>query len=156
MRIRHRGAPSGRPDRGFTLIELLLVIVIIATLAAIVVPQLAGRGEDAKIGAAKAQIAGFETALDAFEVDCGRYPSTAEGLEALRTQPNGLTKWKGPYMKKDIPLDPWEKPFQYKSPGSHASGSAASYDVWSNGPDGSEGSADDIKSWDINNKGSSR
>src|SRR5271170_7025507 len=104
---------------GFTLIELLLVIVIIATLAAIVVPQLAGTGQKGKIGAAQGQISGFETALDIFEADCSRYPTTAEGLEALRTQPSGLKAWKGPYMKKEIPNDPWGNPYVYKSPGQH-------------------------------------
>jgi general secretion pathway protein G len=138
--------------QGFTLIELLLVIVIIATLAAIVVPQLAGRSKDAQIGAAKGQIAGFETALDNFEVDCGRYPTTAEGLEALRTQPSGVKGWKGPYMKKDIPMDPWEHSYGYRSPGQHSGNSAASYDVWSNGPDGSEGTDDDISSWNMSKK----
>lgn len=143
-----------RRTEGFTLIELLLVIVIIATLAAIVVPNLAGTGEKGKIGAATGQIAGFETALDNFEVDCGRYPTTSEGLEALRSAPNGLSKWKGPYMKKDIPNDPWEKPYGYRSPGQHAAGATASYDVWSNGPDGSEGTDDDVTSWNLNKKSS--
>lgn len=145
-----------RRNRGFTLIELMLVIVIIATLAAIVATNLAGKGEEGKIGAVKGQIANFETALDLFEAECGRYPTTAEGLEALRVAPSGVKGWKGPYMKKDIPLDPWGNAYGYRSPGTHSgtSGttSTASYDLWSNGPDGREGSDDDIQSWNLDKK----
>ena len=139
-------------NRGFTLIELLLVIVIIATLAAIVVPNLAGSSEKGKIGAAKGQIAGFELALDKFEAECGRYPTTAEGLQALQVAPSGLKGWAGPYLKKDVPNDPWDHPYNYKSPGAHANGAAMSYDVWSNGPDGAEGTDDDIQSWNLSKK----
>jgi general secretion pathway protein G len=140
-----------RKNQGFTLIELLLVIVIIATLAAIVVPNLAGSSEKGKIGAAKGQIAGFELALDKFEAECGRYPTTAEGLNALQVAPAGLKGWAGPYLKKDVPMDPWDHPYNYKSPGTHST-AAASYDLWSNGPDGQDGTDDDIQSWNINKK----
>jgi general secretion pathway protein G len=133
--------------QGFTLIELLLVIVIIATLAAIVVPQLAGSGEKGRIGAAKGQISGFETALDMYEVDCGSYPTTAQGFEALRTAPSPTPKgWKGPYLKKEVPLDPWGNAYQYRSPGTH---NPQGVDIWSNGLDGQEGTADDVMSWNL-------
>jgi len=144
-----------RRNRGFTLIELMLVIVIIATLAAIVATNLAGKGEVAKIGAVKGQIANFEQALDMFEAECGRYPTTAEGLAALNSPPSNLKGWKGPYMKKGIPNDPWQNPYGYRCPGQHGiSGQNASstYDVWSNGPDGQEGTADDIESWNLDKK----
>ena len=135
---------------GFTLIELLLVIVIIATLAAIVVPQLAGRSEDARIGAAKAQIASFETALDQYEVDNGAYPTSEQGLQALwvNPDPSKLTKWKG-YLKKEVPNDPWGNPYVYKAPGVHH---PKSYDILSSGPDGREGSDDDIGNWTVTDK----
>jgi len=136
---------------GFTLIELMLVIVIIATLAAIVATNLAGKSKEGKEGAAKAQIASFEEALDFFEADCGRYPTSAEGLEALRTAPSGVKGWKGPYMKKEIPVDPFGTPYKYVSPGTHgaagSSANTASYDLSSNGADCQEGTEDDICSW---------
>lgn len=136
---------DGSRSKGFTLIELLLVIVIIATLAAIVLPQLAGRSEDARIGATKAQIASFETALDQYEVDNGIYPTTEQGLQALwqNPDPTRLTKWKG-YLKKAVPLDPWEQAYNYRSPGVHH---PKSYDLWSSGPDRREGTEDDVMNW---------
>ena len=135
------------PRVGFTLIELLLVIVIIATLAAIVVPQLAGRGEDARKSAAKAQISNFETCLDLYEADNGSYPTTAQGLDALRNEPSPKPrKWNGPYLKKDVPNDPWSNPYHYACPGTH---NPRGYDLWSSGPDGQDGTQDDIVSWDL-------
>jgi general secretion pathway protein G len=137
-------------NRGFTLIELLLVIVIIATLAALVIPNFVGRGEEARRAAAKTQIGNFESALDAYELDNGAYPTTAQGLEALRTEPSPKPKsWKGPYLKKEIPNDPWGAAFNYKAPGQHHPTGA---DIWSNGPDGREGTEDDVNNWDVNNK----
>lgn len=133
--------------RAFTLIELLLVMVIIAVLAAIVVPRFAGRSEDAQKTAADSQIKShFGVALDTYELDNGAYPTTAQGLEALRSKPTSPEpkNWKGPYLKSDIPHDPWGNPYLYKSPGAH---NADSYDLSSNGPDGSEGTEDDITNW---------
>src|SRR5688572_29533444 len=95
---------------GFSLIELLLVLVILAILAAVVVPKFTGRSEQAKEAAAKTDIAQMETALDAFEIDAGRYPAQDEGLGALTLQPPSVTKWKGPYLKRDVPRDPWDQP----------------------------------------------
>jgi len=93
-----------RNNYGFTLIELLVVMVIIGLLAALVGPRFIRQEEKAKIKAAKAQIELLGTALDTFRLDVGRYPSTEEGLEALRTKPGGLERWDGPYLKKDLPL----------------------------------------------------
>jgi general secretion pathway protein G len=132
-----------RSHRAFTLIELLLVLVILAVLAAVVLPKFANRTKDANIAAAKAQISNFETALDLFETDTGRYPSTEEGLQALVVQPSGLQNWHDGYLKKGVPNDPWGNPYNYKYPGSHNSG----YDLWSNGPSGRDGGEDNIVSW---------
>jgi general secretion pathway protein G len=132
-----------RLARGFTLIELLLVMVILAVLAAIVVPKFTNRTDDARITAAKADIANFETALDAFEVDTGHYPNADEGIGALVNQPSNATNWKGPYLKR-VPNDPWGHPYVYRFPGQHNSNG---YDVFSMGKDGQEGGTDDIDNW---------
>ena len=130
-------------SRAFTLIELLLVLVILGILAAIVVPKFAGRTDDARNAAAKTQIAGFSTSLDAFEVDTGSYPKGSEGLLDLVQAPREATGWKGPYMK-EIPLDPWGHPYVYVCPGRN---NPSSYDIYSLGTDGREGTEDDITNW---------
>ena len=135
-----------RNSDGFTLIELLVVMVIIGLLAALVWPRFIRQEEKAKIRAAKAQIELLGTALDTFRLDVGRYPSSDEGLEALRTKPGGLERWDGPYLKKDLPLDPWGKAYAYRSPGEHGP-----YDIVSYGADGAsggEGDNRDITSWE--------
>jgi general secretion pathway protein G len=129
--------------KAFTLIELMLVVIIIGILAAMVVPRLVGRSEQARTSAAKADIeANIALGLDLFEMDNGRFPTTEEGLGALRTNPGSLPNWKGPYLKKD-PKDPWARPYLYKSPGTHNN----DYDLYSLGPGGIEGDDDDIGNW---------
>ena len=131
---------------GFTLIELLVVMVIIGLLAALVAPRFLRQEEKAKIKVARAQIELLGTALDTFRLDVGRYPTTQEGLEALRRQPGNLERWDGSYLKKEVPLDPWQKPYGYRSPGEHGP-----YDLISNGADGlpgGEGDNRDITSWE--------
>src|SRR5687768_18540749 len=108
--------------RAFTLVEMLLVLVILAVLAAIVIPKFSGRSQQAKETAAKSQIASIEMALDAFEVDTGFYPSGNNGLNALLDPPNNAPNWKGPYLKKGIPLDPWGNPYAYSYPGRNNAG----------------------------------
>jgi general secretion pathway protein G len=135
----HRNVRIHTP-RGFTLIELLLVLVILAVLAAVVVPKFTARSEQARTTAAKTDISSMETALDAFEVDCGRYPSTEEGLRALVEAPGNVQNWRGAYLKRGVPNDPWGNAYVYRFPGS---GAANSYDLYSMGPDGREG-GDDI------------
>ncbi len=125
-----------RNARGFTLIELLLVLVILAVLAAVVVPKFTGHTKQAKLDAAKADISNLETALDNYELDNGEYPSTQDGLQALVEAPSGMKDWKGPYIKK-LPNDPWGDPYIYVSPGSH---NTKGVDISSWGPDKREGS----------------
>jgi len=141
---RPRGPGLLRSPGGFTLIELLVVVIILGLLAALVGPRLFGRVGRSKQAAAQVQIELFGAALDQFRLDVGRYPTTAEGLEALRANPN-LTGWDGPYLKKDLPPDPWGNPYHYRSPGEHGE-----YDLWSYGADGApggEGESQDIVSW---------
>lgn len=138
-----RTLPSGS-RAGFTLVELLLVLVILATLAAIVIPKFSGRTEQAKLTAARTQISNVETALDAYETDLGSYPSGSDGLRMLLEKPANADDWRGPYMKKEIPLDPWGHPYVYESPGKH---NENGYDLMSAGPDGQAGTADDITNW---------
>jgi len=135
-----------RNSSGFTLVELLVVMIIIGLLAALVGPRFIRQEEKAKIKAAKAQIELLSTALDTFRLDVGRYPSTQEGLDALRTKPGAIERWDGPYLKKDLPLDPWGKAYVYKSPGEHGS-----FDILSYGADGAPGGEEDnrdIASWE--------
>jgi general secretion pathway protein G len=140
---RNRRAPGG-----FTLIELLLVLVILGILAAIVVPKFSGRTEQARQTAAQSQISTFGTALDAFEVDNGYYPKGSKGLDDLVTQPREANNWRGPYLKSDIPVDPWGNAYIYECPGKH---NPSSYDLMSTGPDGQEGGDDDIANWSQGN-----
>jgi len=131
--------------KGFTLIELLLVVVIIGILAAIVVPNLINKAGTAEIGGAKATLVSLATALDAYAVDNGRYPSTDQGLRALVEKPVDSPEprnWKGPYLRaSDVPLDPWGHPYRYENPGSKR---PPLCDLYSVGPDGQDGTPDDI------------
>ena len=130
--------------KAFTLVELLLVVIIIGVLAAMVVPRMSGRSEDARKSVAKADInANIATALKMYETDNGAFPTTDEGLQALLTAPASAKNWKGPYLGKK-PLDPWSRPYQYVSPGTHN----ADYDLSSLGRNGTEGT-DNINNWDI-------
>jgi general secretion pathway protein G len=130
-------------EKGFTLIEIMLVVVIISILVTVVLPRLAGRTEQARVSSVRLQIETIGMALDAFELDNGRYPATAEGLQSLRTNPSNMKKWNGPYLKKDIPEDPWSNPFVYVCPGTHNN----DYDLYSFGPNGTDGGGDDLGNW---------
>ncbi|MDK2971065.1 MAG: ral secretion pathway protein [Candidatus Sumerlaeota bacterium] len=142
MSLLHRTTRVSR--RAFSLVEMLLVLVILATLAAIVIPRFAGRSEQAKETAAKTQISALSTALDSFEVDNGYFPSSSDGLNELIVQPDGATNWRGPYMKQGIPNDPWGAAYLYEYPGTN---NADGYDLSSMGPDGRAGTEDDITNW---------
>lgn len=138
-------ATRRKQQHGFTLVEMLLVLVILATLAAVVVPKFAGRSKQAKVTATQAQISGMEIALDTFEIDNGYYPKGSDGLQALIVRPNNSTDWTGPYLKKSvIPLDPWGNPYSYDYPGKNNDNG---YDLMSMGPDGRIGGDDDITNW---------
>lgn len=132
-------------QRGFTLIEMLIVMVILGLLAALVAPRMFGKVEKSKQKAAKAQISLFEGALDTYRLDVGRYPTTEQGLEALRTKPAEAERWDGPYLSKEIPLDPWGHPYEYRSPGEHGDFDIISYGA--DGAPGGEGADADITSW---------
>jgi len=130
---------SARREHGFTLIELLVVIVVITVLASLVGPMVFRNVGDAKITAAKAQMELFGLALDQYRLDNDYYPSTAQGLEALRSVPTGepaARNWRGPYLKKAIPPDPWGRPYVYQSPGQK---NPAGYDLLTYGRDGRPG-----------------
>jgi general secretion pathway protein G len=135
-----------RPDdHGFTLMELLIVMVILGLLAGLVGPRFFGKSEKAKQKAAKSQIALFESALDTYRLDTGKYPATEQGLAALRVKPGDIEKWDGPYLPKEIPVDPWGRAYEYRSPGEHGE-----YDITSYGADGvpgGEGLDKDIVNW---------
>ena len=137
-----------RSRSGFTLIELLVVIIVIGLLAGLVGPRILGRVSEARTATARTQIELLGLALDNYRLDTGRYPTTQEGLTALQAKPVGSTAaWRGPYLKKAIPGDPWGRPYQYLSPGEHNS---SSYDLWTLGRDGREGGEDDdqdVVSW---------
>ncbi len=135
---------------GFTLIELLVVLTILALLAALVGPTLVDRLKPAKQSVARAEIENFSSALDSFYVDASRYPSSGEGLHALWEKPDGAKNWKGPYLKKEVPNDPWGNPYVYRSPGLHGNYDLISYGA--DGKEGGEGENVDIQNWESNKK----
>ena len=130
-----------RRSHAFTLVEILLVVVIIGILAALVIPRIAGSSERARVTAATTDInGGIKSALGAYEVDNGFYPKS---LQDLLTQPSDARNWHGPYLDS-LPKDPWGYAYVYIFPGKHTPGS---YDLYSVGPDGKQGTEDDIVSW---------
>lgn len=153
-RTRHkegRACCSGMARRssvqtGFTLMELLLVLVIVGLLAAVVGPTMYQRIKPAKATAVREQIENFGTALDVFLMDMGRYPTMQEGLKVLRVKPDGSEKWNGPYLKKEIPNDPWGNSYVYRAPGRNGGYEIVSYSE--DGREGGEGDNADINSWE--------
>lgn len=123
-----------RAQRGFTLLELLVVVAIIGLLAAFVGPRVFGHVGKSEVTTAKAQVEALSRALEAYRLDVGHFPDTTQGLNALMVRPQNETKWNGPYLQKDVPLDPWGHPYQYKVPGTKGE-----FEVLSLGRDGAPG-----------------
>ena len=142
MNGRAAGKPAGRRrrsahqgERGFTLVEILVVITIIGLIMGLVGPRVLNYLSESKVKAAKIQIQSFTSALDLMYLDTGRYPTSAEGLDALVKPANGMGGWNGPYLKGGaVPNDPWGKPYIYRSPAERSV-----YDITSYGSDGQEG-----------------
>ena len=136
--------------RGFTLLEVLLVVAILVALAAMAIPQLVGVQAGAQIDNAKVQVAAIENAVQYYRTHTGEFPSTQQGLTALITPPNPTPdNWRGPYLKATADLkDPWGNQYNYEFPGKHSSTPEREMpDVWSNGPDRTSGTQDDIGNW---------
>ena len=133
--VHRQDLAARRNTQGFTLLELLVVIVIIGLLAAYVGPKYVAQLGKSEVKVAKAQIEAFEKSLDTYRLDVGRYPTTEEGLGALLAAPPAAgTRWNGPYLKKNVPLDPWGHAYQYRAPGSKGE-----YEIVSTGKDGQPG-----------------
>ena len=140
---------NGRQVRrgGLTLIEVLAVLTILVVIGSLVVVNVVRAQRNAYQKAAKTQIQAFKVPLQAYQLDVNEFPSTAEGLEALRTAPSGLSgskKWSGPYLVEGVPDDPWDRPYRYEYPSRHGSDLP---DIWSLGDDGVDGTEDDVVSW---------
>jgi general secretion pathway protein G len=138
--------PRRNRQAGVTLIEMLVVLMIIGLFAALVAPRMFKKSDAARVTAAHAQINSFMTALGAYKLDTGTFPTTEQGLQALRDRPAGLTQWDGPYLPQEIPVDPWARPYVYKFPGEHGD----EPDIISYGADGQPGGEalnSDVVSW---------
>jgi general secretion pathway protein G len=143
--VRKTRVGTRRQAAGFTLLELLVVMVIIGLLAGIVAPQYFAQIGKSNAKVARAQIESFGQALDQYRLDVGQYPTSEQGLGALRAAPQPAGRWQGPYLKRDIPEDPWGRAYVYKRPGQHGD-----YDLISLGADGQpggDGEAADVVSW---------
>jgi len=125
---------------------MLVVVTIIALFAALVAPRMMGQADKARRTAARAQINSFMTALGSYKLDTGAFPSTEQGLQALRVKPEGSNQWAGPYLPQDIPMDPWGHPYLYKYPGIHGD-EPDLVSLGADGQDGGEGNNADIVSW---------
>ena len=138
---------TNRRQAGVTLIEMLVVVTIIALFAALVAPRMLQKSDMARVTAAHAQINSFMTALGAYKLDTGLYPTTEQGLNALRRQPEGVNQWQGPYLPQDIPTDPWGNPYVYRFPSENG---GYEPEIISYGADGQPGGDEifaDLYSW---------
>ena len=126
-------------DSGFTLLELLVVILIIGLLTGIIGPRLMGQISRSEVTTARAQIAAFDKAVESYRLDMGQYPSSEQGLRALVSPPTSPERWRGPYLKGALPLDPWGSPYQYRVPGA----GGRDFDIVSLGRDKAPGGSGD-------------
>lgn len=139
-----------RSRAGFTLLEILVVIIVLGLLAGLVAPRIIGRVSEARTATARTQIELLVVALDNYHLDNGSYPTTAQGLAALRTKPASEPvprNWRGPYLRKEVPPDPWDRPYIYRSPGEQ---NPAGFDLLTYGRDGQPGGEHedaDVTSW---------
>lgn len=128
---------------GFTLVEIMVVLGILGLLLSVALPRFVGRTEEARLQTARMQIETIGMALESFELDCGRFPTAIEGLQLLRENTVDIAGWKGPYLKKKVPLDPWKNEYVYDTPGQKS----VDFDLYSKGPDLREGTDDDLGNW---------
>ncbi len=148
MKIRSPRMPA---NAGFTLVEIMVVVIVLGLLAGLVGPRIIGRVSEAKGTTARTQIEMMSTALDSYRLDNGRYPTTQQGLRALRVEPAEEplpVNWRGPYLRREVPLDPWGRPYEYRSPGE---ANPQSFDLFTLGLDGTpggDGEDADITSWE--------
>lgn len=145
MNKMHSWSGAAVRGRGFTLLELLVVMVIIGLLAGYVGPKFFSQIGKSEVNAAKAQIDALGKALDQYRIDVGHYPTSEQGLQALNMAPAGESRWRGPYLKKAVPADPWGQAYLYRHPGEHGE-----YDIITLGADqkpGGEGENADIGNW---------
>lgn len=134
---------------GFTLIEIMVVVIVLGVLAALVIPNLVGKTDEARVSKAQSDISGMVTMLEAFRLDMRRYPTEEEGLTVLREPPSSedANLWKGPYTKKPVPADPWGKPYVYSSPAPDEQSEFGIESLGADGQPGGEGANKDINSW---------
>jgi general secretion pathway protein G len=136
-----------RSRAGVTLIEMLVVVTIIGLFIALVGPKLWSKVDEAKITAARNQIVNFQTALGAYKLDTGNFPTTEQGLQALRVRPADVPQWNGPYLPQDVPKDPWSTDYQYRFPGEHVPDEPEIVSYGADRQPGGEGIYADIVSW---------
>ncbi len=132
--------------RGFTLIEIMVVLAILGLLVAVLVRNVGGDLDRGQRQTAELFVkTTLSLPLTNYRIDNGSYPTTAQGLDALVSQPQGAQRWKGPYLEGSVPLDPWQQPYEYRYPGTQ---NKSSYDLFSKGPDMAAGTEDDVGNWD--------